>query len=418
MRILLVTQYFWPEFFIINDMVKTLAMQGHFIKVLTGKPNYPGGEIFDGYEQEGIEHEVYDKNVSIFRIPVRPRKAGGSKNLFLNYLSFIWNGMRYFPSAIKGETYDSILVFAPSPITSAIPALYLKWKMKIHLAIWIQDLWPESLRATGFIHNKLILRIVGWIVRAIYTGSDTLLVQSRAFFKPVSIYANPAKVVYFPNAYTDIFSESEQTGESDEIILPESLIDILEKNFCVSFTGNLGTAQSLQTIVSAAEKLKEIKNLRIILVGSGSMSNWLAEQKKDRNLHNLILAGHYPASTMPSIFSRSQALLVTLKKNEIFSYTIPGKVQAYLSSAKPIIAALDGEGARIIEEAGAGLTSPAEDVDGLVNAIKKIIMLSVSERLEMGLAGRQYYLKNFEMKKQCIQLISILDERINIVKEK
>ncbi|MEH6445866.1 MAG: glycosyltransferase family 4 protein [Oceanospirillaceae bacterium] len=417
MKILIVTQYFWPEFFIVNDMVKTLVRQGHTVKVLTGKPNYPDGDVFDGYEESGLEHEDYN-NASIFRVPLRPRKSGGAKNLFLNYLSFIYNGLRYFPSEIKGEAYDSIIVFAPSPITSALPALYLKYKTKAHLAIWVQDLWPESLKATGFIKNKYLLRIIGLLVRAIYAGSDTLMVQSRLFFAPVSNYASSDKIIYFPNAYPDDFSVSMQMEETNEILSSKGLIDTLENNFCVTFAGNLGTAQSLNTLISAAQKLIGIKNLRIVLVGSGSKVNWLSEQIKDRNLHNVILAGQFPSSVMPEIFSRSQALLVSLNKDDIFSFTIPGKVQAYLASGRPIIGCLDGEGARIIDEAGAGLTCPAEDVDGLVAVIKEVISMSISDRAALGVAGRKYFLKNFEMNQLCIHLIDILNMRIKIAKVK
>ena len=180
MRILIVSQYFWPEVFIINALIQTLESQGLTIKVLTGKPNYPGGEIFEGYTQKGIQQELFDNTAPIFRVPLRPRKAGGAKNLFLNYWSFIWNGLRFFPSAVKNEHYDAILVFAPSPITMAIPAIYLKWKLKTHLAVWVQDLWPESLVATGMINNKIALKMVRYMVKGIYACSDTLLVQSQA----------------------------------------------------------------------------------------------------------------------------------------------------------------------------------------------------------------------------------------------
>ncbi len=411
MRILVVSQYFWPEFFIINDLVKTLVSQGHSVKVLTGKPNYPDGKVFSGYAEKGLEEELFEKNISVFRVPLRPRKTGGTKNLFLNYWSFIWNGLRFFPSAVENESYDTIFVFAPSPIVMTIPAIYLKWKLKIHLALWVQDIWPESLRATGFIKNKFLLGLVGILVRGIYSQADTLLVQSQGFVDPVSYYADANKIVYYPNSYKDIGSAS-NIAQLKSTRLPNELSALLDQYFCVTFAGNLGTAQSLETIVDAASKLTHLPDLRIVLIGSGSLSGWLLEQNVNRKLDNLVLAGRFPPEMMPQIFMSSEALLVTLKKEEIFSYTIPAKIQAYLASGRPIIAALDGEGARVVDNSGAGLTCEAEDVNGLVGCIERLYGMSKIEKDMMGKSGKAYYLKHFEMESQAKRLVDILQSRL------
>tara|TARA_R110002049_G_scaffold224693_5_gene396426 strand:+ start:3565 stop:4806 length:1242 start_codon:yes stop_codon:yes gene_type:complete len=413
MHILIVSQYFWPEFFIINDLVRTLESQGHRIKVLTGKPNYPSGNIFKGYAQNGVQGEMFAEKTFVFRAPLRPRKTGGAINLFLNYWSFIWNGMRFFPAAVKNEHYDAILVFAPSPITMAIPAIYLKWKLKTHLAIWVQDLWPESLSATGFIKNRFLLALVRLMVRGIYSQADTLLVQSEGFIKPVSRYADVEKIVYYPNSYKDEYLGVDQNlTQPKNNALPMNLTHLLEQFFCVTFTGNLGTAQSLETIVDTAAKLKHLPNLRIVLVGSGALSDWLLEQKVNRKLDNLVLAGRLPSEMMSQIFMRSEALLVTLKKEEIFSYTIPSKIQAYLASGRPIIAALDGEGAKVVAQSGAGLTCDAEDVDGLVSCFECLCNMTDVEKQKMSELGRNYYLEHFEMGLQVKNLIDILSNRI------
>jgi glycosyltransferase involved in cell wall biosynthesis len=412
-KILLVSQYFWPEFFIINDLVKTLVSQGHEVKVLTGKPNYPRGQLYDGYEHKGTQEELFAENTVIFRVPLRPRKTGGAKNLFLNYWSFIWNGMRFFPAAVKNEHYDAILVFAPSPITMAIPAIYLKWKLKTHLAIWVQDLWPESLSATGFIRNRFLLALVRLLVRGIYSQADTLLVQSEGFIKPVSRNADVEKIIYYPNSYKDKdFGDNQELSQLKDNTLPMNLTNLLDQYFCVTFAGNLGTAQSLETIVDAVAKLKYLPNLRIVLVGSGALSDWLLEQKVNRKLDNLVLAGRLPSEMMSQIFMRSEALLVTLRKDEIFSYTIPSKIQAYLASGRPIIAALDGEGAKVVEKSGAGLTCGAENVDGLVSCIECLCNMTDVEKHKMSELGRNYYLEHFEMDLQAKNLIDILSNRI------
>jgi glycosyltransferase involved in cell wall biosynthesis len=410
MKILVVSQYFWPEFFIINDLVRNLTAQGHVVKVLTGKPNYPEGVVFEGYIASGYQEEIYDSSVRVCRAPLRPRGSSGAKNLLLNYLSFVVNGLRYFPRAVKDENFDAIFVFAMSPITAAIPAIYLKWKLKSHLAVWVQDLWPESLSATGFVKNKTALRAAGWMVRGIYAFVDTLLVQSRAFRDPVSRYADPGKIVYYPNSYQDVPPSTEQTR------IPAPLLAELENNFCLVFAGNLGTAQSVETLVEVADKLRGLSGLKIVLVGSGSMLSWIESQKQSRALDNLILAGRFPASEMPHFFRRAAGLLVTLKQNEAFSYTIPSKVQAYLAAGRPIIAALDGEGARIVQEAGAGLTSAAQDAEGMANSIEQLFRMTLEQRESLGQSGRAYYLEHFEMERQSQRLVELLHSRINELK--
>jgi len=406
MRILLVTQYFWPEYFIINDLVKSLANQGHTISILTGKPNYPDGKIMEGYQQSGCQTEEFISGVRIFRAPLRPRGGGDAKSLALNYLSFVWNGVRFFPRAVKDGQFDVILVFCLSPITSVIPAIFLKWRLKKHLAVWIQDLWPESLSATGFVRSPLLLKIIGYMVEGIYRAADTLLVQSRAFYNPVSRYTSIDKIVYYPNSHRDTLAEPPGS------LLDGELLQLLSQFFCVVFAGNLGTAQSVETIIEAARKLQHLAGCKLVLVGSGSMLGWVHKQRDEGKLDNVVLPGRYPPSQMTQFFSRAGALLVTLKRNPIFSYTVPSKIQAYLAAGRPIIASLDGEGARVIEEAGAGLTCPAEDASALAAAIETLYKMSPSERERLGHAGREYFLANFEMDMQASRLVDILEERL------
>lgn len=408
LRILVVTQYFWPESFIVNDLVRNLATQGYEIEVLTGKPNYPEGKIFAGYSAVGYMHESFDGVVPVHRIPLRPRCDGGAKNLLLNYLSFVVNGLLSSHRAINGRLFDVIFVFAPSPITSVIPAIYLKFRIKAHLAVWVQDLWPESLSATGFIRNRLALCIIGWLVRGIYACTDTLLVQSKAFITPVARYARRDKIVYYPNSYQDLSLKPAACSQ-----IPAELLAQLERNFCLVFAGNLGTAQSVETLVQAAENLKHLPDCKLVLVGSGSKLAWLEEQKAQKGLNNLILAGRFPAEEMPQFFSRAAGLLVTLKREDIFAYTIPSKIQAYLAAGRPIIVALDGEGARVVDEAGAGMSCPAEDALGLAHCIEQLYYMPADERDKLGQVGRAYYLEHFEMNQQCRRLVEILESRVN-----
>jgi glycosyltransferase involved in cell wall biosynthesis len=400
MRILILSQYFWPESFVINDIVRTLDEQGHHVVVATGKPNYPDGKLFEGYRASGTQRERYIDKVDVIRVPLWPRGEGGARNLILNYISFVLSGLFFLPWLLRKREFDAILVFAPSPILQAIPAILLKWLKGAKLALWIQDLWPESLAATGFVKNPYALRAVGWLVRGIYYCCDTLLVQSKAFFEPVSHYADSEKIVYYPNSM-DI---SSLKGE----VIPRGLSDFLEKHFCVVFAGNLGTVQALETLLQAAVCLKEDADVRIVMVGSGSRLTWLQEQKELLGLDNLVLAGRYPSEAMPQIFKRSSVLLVSLNAEAIFAQTVPSKVQAYLAAGRPIIASLNGEGARIVKEAGAGVSSPAEQVLPLVAAIRDMRSRSDLDREKMGASGRAYFDRNFEMGAQVRRLVSLL----------
>lgn len=406
MRILVVSQYFWPEPFIINDLVSVLGKQGHEIIVLTGKPNYPDGQLYEGYQLDGIQQENYANNVTVHRVPLMLRGDASSSQLARNYLSFIWSGLRYFPGMIKRNSFDAIFVFAPSPITSAIPAIALKWMKKTHLAIWIQDLWPESLAVTGHVRQPWLLKIISGLVRLIYWNTDTLLIQSRAFHAPVARLAAANKIVYYPNSINIAQFEAKLDNQ-----LPYPLIEFLESKFCVVFAGNFGKAQAMTTIIEAAQQLKNTE-ISLVLVGSGSMLGWVEEQKNVHLLHNLVLAGRFPMSDMPQIYSRASGLLVTLKRDETLQYTIPSKVQAYLAAGKPIVAALDGEGARIVEEAKAGFTCAAEDSAALVANIIRLYEASQDTREAMGRNGHRYFMDNFEMNRQAENLVNILSSRI------
>ncbi|WP_339560287.1 glycosyltransferase family 4 protein [Pseudomonas sp. EA_65y_Pfl1_P113] len=401
MKILVLSQYFWPESFIINDIVRTLDEQGHEVVVATGKPNYPDGKIYDGYCAKGTQHELYLGKIDVLRVPLWPRGAGGAKNLILNYLSFVLAGLLFLPWMLRKREFDAILVFAPSPVLQAIPAIPLKWLKRARLALWVQDLWPESLKATGFINNPRALKAVGWLVKVIYRRCDLLLVQSRAFFEPVSRYADSKKIIYYPNSI-----DANPLAEAAPI--PAELSELLEQHFCVVFAGNLGTAQALDTLIEVAVHLRNDLLVRLVLVGSGSRLEWLRSQQQALGLNNLILAGRFAPQAMPKIFEKSSALLVSLNDNETFAQTVPSKIQAYLAAGRPILASINGEGARVVAEAGAGLTSAAEEAVPLVENIRRLQALDVAERDAMGRSGRDYFEANFDMSFQVNNLVHIL----------
>lgn len=401
MKVLILSQYFWPEGFIINEVVRLLDEQGHEVVVATGKPNYPDGKVFEGYRAWGCQRELYLNSVEVLRVPLWPRGRGGAKNLFLNYLTFVISGLLCLPWMLRKCEFDAVLVFAPSPITQAIPAILLKWLKRARLLLWVQDLWPESLAATGFVKNQRLLKVVGWMVKGIYRHCDILLVQSCAFIEPVARFAKREKIVYYPNSIN-------ARALATAVPLSEELRELLETHFCIVFAGNLGTAQALETLVQAAEHLRDDPQICLVLVGSGSRLGWLKAQKQARGLDNLVLPGRFAAEAMPPIFARASALLVSLNDEEVFNQTIPSKIQAYLAAGRPIIACMNGEGARVVCEARAGLVSPAEQVLPLVANIRCMQALGASERAAMGVCGRAYFDANFEMTSQVRRLVELL----------
>ena len=386
MKILILSQYFWPETFLINGVVQSLREIGCDVSILTGQPNYPAGVIPPGYSSTALCTQMH-KGLTIHRVPLIPRRSGSASQLIVNYLSFVASAAMFGPWLLRGKHFDVILVYAPSPILQAIPAVWLAWLKGARLVTWVQDLWPQSLEATGFVRNPRVLAMVAALVRWVYRRNDLLLVQSQAFIPPVKVMADKTPVLYHPNPGELAFSQAQP------IEMPALL---LEPGFNVVFAGNLGTVQALGTVLDAAELLLPHPDVRLVLVGSGSRSEWLQQELLGRQLHNVQLAGRFAPEAMPGVLSQASALLVSLVRSPIMSQTVPSKVQAYLAAGKPIIASLDGEGARVIEESGAGVSCPAEDAAALAQAVLRLRAMPSDELQRMGEAGLVYYKQNFD----------------------
>lgn len=389
MKVLVVSQYFWPESFRINDVVQTLVEKGVDVDVLTGKPNYPEGVIFPGYQIWGAQVDSWGGS-SVYRVPLFPRGSRSAWRLILNYLSFVVAGLIYGPWMLRKRKYDVVFVYGLSPILLAIPAIFLSWIKRRKLVVWVQDLWPDSLAATGYIQNRRVLRAVALVVRWIYRHSDSLLVQSRAFEASVAAMAPGKPVVYYPNSVDAMFSESPLPN----VALPD--VPALDEGFAVVFAGNVGVGQAVEVIVEAAVLLKDVPDIRFVVFGHGSRWDWMCEQVKVRGLTNLHLPGRFPVKTMPGLMQKAAALLVTLADEPIFELTVPNKVQAYMAAGRPILACLNGEGARLVEEAQAGWAVPAQDARGLADAVLRLYQMSVDERAKMGANGRRYFKAHFD----------------------
>ena len=397
MKVLIVSQYFWPESFYINDVATTLVKKGHQVEVLTGKPNYPQGKIFDGYKSLGLHLETHG-GVLIHRIPQLVR-GYGSFRLALNYISFVISGLLFSSWVLRRKKFDVIFCFGTSPILQAIPAIFLGWIKGVPVVLWVQDLWPKSLSGTGHIKNKVILKLVEYIVRFIYWKVDLLLVQSQAFIEPVSDLASGTPVQYYPNSVDKIYSKPIITS------LPD--LEGLTTGFSVMFSGNIGSAQAVEVIIETAVLLKEYTDICFIVMGDGSRRDWMLQEVATRGLSNIYLPGRFPVETMPGYMQKASAMLVTLSSNEPFSSTIPSKLQAYMASGLPILASLNGEGARLVSEADAGLAVPAEDPKALAASVLILYNMPIIDRERLGDNGRNYYNENFNHENLVDKLVEI-----------
>lgn len=406
MNILIVSQYFWPETFRITEVAESLTALGCTVTVLTGQPNYPEGKVFSGYRAfkwGGVQHE---KGCRIYRVPIVPRGKSNALRLAINYVSYVLSASVLGPLLLRGQKFDVVFVYAISPILQGIPAALLSRLKGAAHVIWVQDLWPQSLKFTGFVKSGFVLGLVGYITSRIYRSSDMLLVQSLGFVEDVRSKSSNTEIRYHPNPAELGFGQGERNEEPG--------IRLTSSCFNVVFAGNFGTAQALPTILEAATRLAGRRDIRITLIGSGSMSTWLVNAVRERGLSNVDMPGRFPVEAMPDILAQADALLVTLVRDEALAQIVPSKVSTYLAAGKPIIAALDGQGGDVIRDANAGIAVPAEDPDALAGAIERLSGMSVEDRRRMGQSAREYYEVHFEPTRLAKLLIGHFEDAIRI----
>lgn len=410
MRILVVSQYFWPENFRINDLVKAWLHSGHQVTILTGVPNYPQGKVFETYRKQPSAFANYE-GANVVRIPMLPRGNGGIR-LISNYLSFVLGAVLCGPWRLRDIKPDVIFVFEPSPVTVGLPAVLLGRIKQAPVVFWVLDLWPDTLAAIGVVRSPWVLRFVGRIVRFIYNRCTLVLGQSRGFLENIARYCDDdGKIRYFPSWSEDMFTIG---GDKPAPEVPE-----LADSFTVVFAGNIGEAQDMPAVLDAAERLRGNAAIRWVIVGDGRKSAWLESEVNRRGLQGqVLLPGRFPVERMPSFFAHADALLVSLKNDNAFRMTIPGKVQSYLMACVPLLGMLNGEGAAVIRDARAGLTCNAGDSDGLAKCVLELAAMSPKERKQLGLNGRKYSMKEFGRSELIARLDTLLIEAVSIYKAK
>lgn len=405
MRVVIVTQYFWPEDFRVNDLAAELVRRGHEVTALTGQPSYPDRDRFRIAGRSRRPWTERWESVQVLRSPLLSRGRGQGWRLVGNFLSFAASAS--LVAVLRIRRADVVFVYEPSPVTVGIPAMVVKRLTGAPIVFWVQDLWPETLVATGAVRSSVALAVLRRLVRQIYRSCDRILVESRSFVDSVVANgAEPERIAYVPNWAETTYAPVEPPPNAPQRArLPDG--------FVVLFAGNLGTAQSLDTLVGAADRLRDLPDIHWVVVGSGRAGHELAAEVARRGLTDRVhLLGRYPVADMSAFFSLADVLLVTLRRAPIYALTIPSKLQSYLACGRPVVGALDGAGAEVIRESGAGRTAPAEDAEGLAVVVRELRALSANERAEMGARGRTYFLEHFdrdrllsEVEKHMLQIV-------------
>jgi colanic acid biosynthesis glycosyl transferase WcaI len=388
LNILIITQYFYPENFRINDFAIELRKKGHNISVLTSIPNYPFGKYYTGYGLFSKRRSVHNK-IKIYRCPVIPRRNGTAFWLSLNYLSYVFSGLLSSIFLLKNKI-DLIYVYQGSPITVAFPAIFIKKIKKIPICISVVDLWPESVSSASNLKSDFIPKLLIPIVKYIYSNCDLILVSSRGFINSIlNKGISDHKIKFLPQWAESIFKPIQQGKYQLESVPTNS--------FKIMFAGNVGEAQDFASIIETAKLLKNNEAIHWLIIGSGRKVEWVKMEIKKHKLEKCFhMLGSFPLEEMPAMYAHADCMFFSLKNKLIFSQTVPGKVQSYLASSKPILAMVNGEAGKIIKDSNSGLVCSSGDYNKLVENINILARMKKKELNILGVNGLRYYNKFFK----------------------
>ena len=394
-KALLISQFFWPESFPINLIIKNFKEIDYTI--ITAKPNYPEGSIFQNYKKKGPIKENY-YNHTIYHMPVIARGSGNSLNLFLNYLTFLLSSIYFGTKYIKNKKFDVIFVYNTSPITQILVGYYFKKIFKVKLVSWIQDIWPESVSATNHIKENFLFNIFRKFCHYIYNYNDILILQSKNFFKYFKKYKINIKKIYIPNS------------ANIHLIKKKNEQYKLKKKFKYNFVyaGNIGQAQDFKNFEIFLNKLyKKKKNIKFHLIGSGSYKKQLIKNVRKKKLKNIEIYPYVKNKYLYNYLSEADVLFISLKNNYIFNLTIPSKLQNYLYCKKPILAWANGSTKEIILKANCGIAVKPGNINDLIKAVLKLSNKQYLKKL--GYNSKIFYKKNYELKLVKAKLLKTLN---------
>lgn len=378
MKILVICQYYAPEPFRVSDICESLVQNGHSVTVVAGLPNYPMGMIYDGY-RHGQKRDEIINGVKVHRCFTIGRRQG-----------FFWRFMNYYSYAVSStiycskmkEDFDVVLVNQLSPVMMAKAGIEYKKKKKKKLLLYCLDLWPESLIAGNISRSSFIYKFFHRVSSKIYRQADALMITSHLFsdYFIREFGIQKEKIRYLPQYAEALFTKSDMPQKDG--------VDLM-------FAGNIGAAQSVKTILYAAKMLEDCPDLRFHIIGDGSDLQSSVELAERLKLKSVTFHGRKSIEEMPAYYERADAMLITMMDDPVLSLTLPGKIQTYMAAGKPVIGAINGETETVIQEAGCGYCTAAEDSGMLADSVRAFCRLTHEERAALGRKAYHYYNQRF-----------------------
>lgn len=398
MKILLLTQWFDPEpTFKGLAFARELQQQGHQVQVLTGFPNYPGGKIYDGYKLKLYQREQID-GISVLRVALYPNHDSSALKRILNYISFAFMAMLFGIFATKKA--DVIYAYHP-PLTVGLAAILIKLFRRTPIVYDVQDMWPDTLKATGMLNNQRILNIVGRVCQLVYYFVDHIVVLCPGFKKLLNergISDDKVSVIY---------NWCDENSLTQAQPIKSEYQQLLQGRFNILFAGNMGKAQSLDTILDVSTELRSESKIQFVFVGGGTETERLKQRVLDENIENIVFIPRMPMSEIGGVLEHADVLLVHLKRDPLFEITVPSKTQAYMAMGKPLLMAVSGDAADIVQKAKCGRIALSEDIESIKKAILEIYHLSTDEQCQLGLNAKQFYDENLSLSRGTQQFIEI-----------
>lgn len=387
---MVLTQWFTPEpTFKGLLFAQALARKGHVVTVITGFPNYPGGKVYQGYTMKLFQREVFN-DVTVYRVPLYPSHDKSIFGRFLNYMSFA------VTSSVAGlfvpGKFHAMYVYHP-PATIGFPAIMIKLFRRIPFVYDIQDLWPDTLRSTGMINDKVVLSLVGLWCSIVYRMADMIVVLSPGFKTELAQRGVPEEKIEVIYNWCD---EQNILRRDPDTHLEQQLG--LRGLFKVVYTGNIGKAQALNAVLKAAKIVQaRSRETKFIFVGNGIVLQDLKKEAEDLHLDNVLFLPQRPISKISEILNLADVVVVHLKDDPLFRITIPGKTQTYLAIGRPILMGVRGDAAALITDAKAGVTCIPENPSSIAEGIERLHLMSKAERDVIGNNGYEYYWRHLSM---------------------
>ena len=399
-RILIYTNHYFPEQFKINDVVDWLKGDDFKIRVVTGTPNYPGGTIYSGYGIFSKKSVETKDNLTINRLPLIPRGTGSKLFILINYLSYFISTLAFTLYLIFfKKKYDVVLVHHTSPFFISIAPIIYKIFRSSKNILWDLDIWPQTLEGMNIIKNKTLINSLEYIVKKIYKFYDEVLITSRSLQNIINSRVDENKIHFFPN-WADQEIESQKVLNDIDIEIDHDFLNIM-------YMGNIGEAQDFNSVVKSVKKLKN-KKIRLYIIGDGRYKSKFKELVNICNLSSkIIFVKHQNLSNVYSYAIQSDFLFLSLKNEEIFEYTLPAKLQMYMSIGKPILAMISGEANNLINNSNVGIAVESGDYIKLADEINNIYNNKYDLK-KMAYNSKQTYNLNFKSTLRREQIIKLI----------